>query len=571
MALRPDLSERERENRIAVLHEEGREVGSAARRALITTLVESYELRRVAVDACRKAGISGRAEQVAYCLVALCQKADPVRSSASGQPGSRTYGLDVGAADFAERLGTWADIVARNLSDWAATYAAIHEEADRFEITTIRSLIRVQDDDLRDVIADKLTTVLTVGAPRLEEMTLAHARDDEPIRTAYVFQSPLARWVAVSARRQQAWTTERLDAYVESIDEQLVDRVETMEGDADRAHRQELSDEVYRALVHRIAAVAQTRDLLSVAMREAERVEQEAALLSRHGDLADSSQFQRVRAELAYVLDDLHGEQRAFGNMLAYIMLAMGPSPNRQLVAILSLRSSSLEPTVNEHITARMHAVLKDAQSPVPSLIVKASVASRNSVPANRAKELTRMRDDRDYRSSRGGDLAALLDRLPLRVAKIDSALEALTGRALAPATVRSIRSQVVSELTAVDTAFGRAYRRYAMGAARGTAPLTRYVAALPIEEEALNSAISQCAREEAARTEVLLHALRHRDASERARAARHAAQTRDIAPPIAAQLAVIAGTDTDDRARAWSVKALAAHGLPVPAHLDSS
>ena len=54
----------------------------------------------------------------------------------------------------------------------------------------------------------------------------------------------------------------------------------------------------------------------------------------------------------------------------------------------------------------------------------------------------------------------------------------------------------MVSELTAVDTAFGRAYRRYAMGAARGTAPLTRYVAALPIEEEALNSAISQCRRQ---------------------------------------------------------------------------
>ena len=56
---------------------------ASGRDRLVTTLVERFDLLAVAAQAARDAGIPEREEQVAYCLVVLTDKADPVRSSSA--------------------------------------------------------------------------------------------------------------------------------------------------------------------------------------------------------------------------------------------------------------------------------------------------------------------------------------------------------------------------------------------------------------------------------------------------------------------------------------------------------
>jgi hypothetical protein len=554
MAMKPDLSQREVRNHVAVLHEAAREAGRfAARHRLVATLTESYELLQVSADACARAGIAGRHEQVAYCLAVLCQKSHPLRSARHARQ-ARVYGLEVGADDFAMRLEEWANTVARNLRDWAMTYEAILDEAARFETTTVTRLLsaRSADDDVVALVADRLQGILASG-PDLQDMTVARAIANDPTAGEYVFQVPLGRWINTSAHRSLAKATARFDA-LEIAD----DPVDESEEASQRARAA-----IYDSLVAQTASLATTRELLPEVIDWAERLEQKAAGLGL-ASTEDSVLLVRYRAELAYLTDDLRKEQRSFGAMLEYILLAMCSTPKRQLVAILSLRSDA-NPRVTQHIAQRMGAILEAGAPPTPALINKAARAPRELVPSSRVRTLARLRDDAQYRAAVMAQMTRVRDRIPTTTSDYAS-IAAVEG---APAVhgVGSTRGQALSELAAIDPAFGRAFRRYAQHQRQQSAPIKAYVADLAGDEDALASAIAEATIEQATGMEALLHALQDPRPATRSRAALQAQKQRvlDITPPIAAQLAVIAATDSDPKARAAGAKALEMLGLPAP------
>ena len=550
-----ELSIRELQNHLAVLHEAAREVGrSAWRSQLVTTLTETYDLRDVAAAACARSGVAGYEEQVAYCLVVLCQKDDPSRKRDAGGAPERAYQLDVGDEGFAAHLERWADTVARNLGAWATRYEAIHEEAARFEITTLRTLIRARpaDDDVVDVVADKLANVLLEGTP-LRDMTLARARDVSPSRGEYVFQSPLGNWVNVVARRSGPRSTDPTDAA-------LLERAAEQED----PHEEE-SSEIYRSLVSHVLALAETRDSLPEVIEFAEGLERKASEITLRRP-EDKALIDGLRAQLLYVADELRREQRALGPMLEYIALAMYGAPKLQLVAMLSLRTGAVDPRVGEVIAQRMRAIAEGGSPPTPALITKVGQGSRDLVPRRRLRELERLRDDLGYRVAALRRTGEVLDGLPATARDLSDIGTAVPG-GMSAVAVSSTRHRVSVELDAVDPAFGRVFRRFAFGAARQPSALKRYVAQLPGDQDAVTSAMAERAIDQATREEALLSALKHRDAAVRARAIGRVLSQRilDITPPIAAQLAVIAGTDTDPAARAEGVKALEKLGLPVP------
>jgi hypothetical protein len=416
---------------------------------------DELELLAAARDACGRAGIAGREQAVAYCLVVLRGKADPLRATAQGAAG-RTYELDAGAEDYAERLRWWAETIAGNLRDWAPAYDAIHDELDLYEITTLRSLIRLRSaDDVIDAIADKLAMVLSTG-PRVEDMTIELAHELVHAGAEYVFQSPLSRWVATAVNRAAPWDTDPIGA-----------REEALAGwtDVEREieQREELHRNAYEQLVGRVARLADTRILLTEAIENIERLDRVAAG-SRLASASDVTLFARLRAELAHVADELGREQRAFGGMLAYVVLAMRMAPGLQGVAILSLRVASLERAVVDHIAGRMRTLLSEEQQPAPKLIQQ----TRDATPPlsrHRLKALEILRDAPQTRAAELRPVGRLLDALPATVANV-AAIGPALPKPISESNVATSRGHAVRELGAVDVWFERAFRRYAMGRA---------------------------------------------------------------------------------------------------------
>jgi hypothetical protein len=340
------------------------------RESLVTTLTDTYGFSAVVAEACERVEIVGREDQLAYCLVLLCQRRDPERLSADGRRQRTTY-LDVGGPGFADRLRDWSGTVAGHLRAWASVYDAIQTEAERYEIATLRSLIRIDDaDDVVSVLADKLSSVLAEGQ-RLTDMSLVSAISFEPTGREYVFQTPLPRWVATIANRSRPTRTSPLDPHDVRPDDSA-----TSDDDENMSALRE--NDFHRGLVERVADLAATRDLLPAAVDSAETLDRNASRIQLSNP-DDSALFQRVRAELTYVVDELRKEQRAFGAMLAYILLAMRPASKRQLVAILSLRKNVLDDRVTKHIATRMRALVDGNVPPTPALIGRCPGVCRTS------------------------------------------------------------------------------------------------------------------------------------------------------------------------------------------------
>lgn len=422
------------------------------RDSLVTRLVDEFGLLRVVADACTRAGVPGCEQMVAYCLVVLVGKDDPARRSSTGVV-KRTYLLDPDAHDFAHQLAYWAGTIAGHLRRWAPAYEAIHEEADRYEIRTLRRLIRTdRGDDVVDRLADELAVVLT-GGPRLDEMSLDHAREAEPAPGEYAFQRPLSRWVATAVGRKLEWYADPLD-----------DRADELPGGDVRDDLEEvgeLGDEVARALVARVAALGETRGLLAAAIARADEFEVGLARQRPTRD-EDAAALVRVRADLVHVADELRREQRALTGMLAYVVLAMRSAPQLQRVTVLSLRVDTIEQAVIDAMAAAMRAIIDDELQPAPALVEKTrKVADRRLISRSRATALEELRAAPDRRGAALAPVARQLDDLPAIVADISS----IAGfEQTKVSIVTTDRSAAAKELTTVDTLFGRAFRRYAMG-----------------------------------------------------------------------------------------------------------
>lgn len=434
-----------------------REAGRLLRGALIATLTDRHELERVVAEACDHAAIADCTPQVTYCVVVLCQKADPARSRQGG-PRVRTYLLDIGQPGFDEQLQRWAREIATNVAMSRKRYRAVFEEFRRFEITTLRALVRVDEHDvladLADTVADKLAAVIADGLP-LEDMSLAAARDVQPTGREYVFQSPLGRWVTTTKNRDFA------DRRRLSPETDPRARAQARRRHADES-AQPPTDEQHAALVDFVDRVAGTRALLDEAIAAGAGTADAIAGIERPSE-ADRERALRFRAELDFVVAGLRRERRLLGQMLAYVILGLVPSPKRHAVAIVSLRARWLAADVREHLAERMRAVLDNDDQPVPALVAKAAQAARNGVPANRPKELQRLREDRPHRAARFAWLATYLDELP---AVVDGDLEAIAAAVpdkMDASSVKATRNQAADELGALDPTFARSFRRYAM------------------------------------------------------------------------------------------------------------
>lgn len=431
------------------------EAGRLVRDALVTTLVKDHALEEVAAGACRRAGIPGSEPQVAYCLVMLCQKQDPVRSINGSL--RRTYALDVGDEGFGEQLLHWADVISANVRDCGEDHRAIVDEAEDFEITTLRGFVRrfTSRDDVIDVLADRLSATLT-GGPALEDMTLATARTDEPHGGDYVFQSHLGQWIETTVKRVLAREPSRS---ANDADISVLPSASAPLGSGEEHH-----DE----LVRLVAALRPTRKLLADASGLAELALDRSASRSLEADEA-SEQLQRVRSELVFIADGLRDERRLFGQMLAYVVLGFAQAPNRHAVAILSLRADWLEEAVRRDIAQRMRSVVEGDDQPVPALVVKAEDAStRGRIPRDRLRELRRLRQDLPYRASEFVRIQTILDVLPAVVGSSSKEIAAAAPDQLVQGSVRAARYQAAKELGAVDPVFERAFRRYTQRPAKG-------------------------------------------------------------------------------------------------------
>lgn len=454
------------------------EASRLLRDALVTTLVDDHALNDVVAAACRRKHISGSEPQVAYCLVVLCQKADPARSRA-GQPRSRTYRLDVGGEGFDEQLERWANAIAQNLRAWRTSYCAILAESKRFEIDTLLELIGVKPHDSRSdiaaIVADTLAATIVSGLP-LDEMSLARARAEKPHGPEYVFQSPLKRWVGTSFTRKSGrrndeyedatdYEDDREDdpddrparAGIPTADVSSLAESETIPT-ADNVSSADI-DERLEIVIDRVKELRLSRQRLADAIGMARKAADRGADDTRE-NADDAALFRRYLAELDFVLDQFLAEQRLFGQMLAYIVLAMVKSPKRHAVAIVSLRAQWLESDVRDDIAKRIRAVLHGDREPVPALITKSALAP---VPKNRPRELRRLRTDPGYRASRFMAHATFLDTLPAVVGSSLDEIAAALPTAQTAGSVKATRNAAATELEAVDRVFGRSFRRYTM------------------------------------------------------------------------------------------------------------
>jgi hypothetical protein len=412
----------------------------AERNALVSTLVGAYDLERLAAAACRRADIAGREEQLAYCLVVIAQK----------QHGG-SYGLRPDATDLQPRLAAAADAVAGHLRDWAPVHERIQEEFDRHEVATLRAYIQPsRDDDVIDRTADDLAAVIAAG-PRPSEMTLDLARDEPPASNEYVFQSPLEAWIRLAASHRAPRDS---DPYDERRHETPGARApdEVLEDVARR------NQELLRETVVAVSKLLETRALLAELIERAvgydRGVERMLPASPTHKALLVS-----LRAAINDEADRLRHEQRALGDMLAYIVLAMRTAEKFQATTILSLRSVSIERAAVESMIELMRAAVTDERQPTPMLRARTHAARERGVSRNRSSALEALRNVPDRRGELLAGVAALLDSLPSSVAD-NAAIAAATGSKLR--TVNVNRSEALKELRAVDHWFGRVFHRYA-------------------------------------------------------------------------------------------------------------
>lgn len=216
-------------------------------------------------------------------------------------------------------------------------------------------------------------------------------------------------------------------------------------------------EDVHAALAQEIAALREYRGLLRAALDRATDLDAKLERM-RRANPADDELIMGVQAELLAVAGQLGDEQRALGRMLAYLLLAMRRAASCQRVAILSLRDEALERELVAHLADRLRAIASADEPPPPRLI---HVAVAADVPANRAQELVRMRDEGRYRRGRLVALRSLLERLPASVAGVPGIASAMrTSRS----SVTTTRGDAIAELTAVDPVLGRVFRRFAIG-----------------------------------------------------------------------------------------------------------
>ena len=422
---------------------------------MVEHLVDRCGLLDVAARACEAAGVPGREQAVAYCLAALVLKDDPVRG------GRRFYELDLGAEDFPGRLARWAATVAANLARWGALHDAIHEEADRYEITSLRALVRShRADDHIDEVASRLMSVLA-GGPRVDEMTLERLREAPPARNAYAFQSPLPRWVTTAGRRLvPEYDMDSIDDHAE----RLHPTTDAGRGELDEviAARAAAAEEELDALLSRVARLGETRALLAGAIARADGWE--AELARRRPERPDDAVLlNRLRAALLHVADRLRRERAAVTGMLSFLVLAMRPAAVQQQVAILSLRVRAIDPEVVSELRARMQRLVGDARYPARQLVDRTRVVvQRGELPRSR---LTALQELRDSARPRDELLAPLADRL----AQLPDAVQDTTE--IADLVVdgdrnrlKAHRSKAAEDLSAVDLLYGAVFRRYAMG-----------------------------------------------------------------------------------------------------------
>lgn len=414
---------------------------------LVSRLVQA-DLWTVAREACARAGAEGREQQVAYCLIVLAGKADVPRRAPDGTL-RRPYGLDPDRDDFSGRFACWADRIAANLRAWGDDYEAIHDEAERFEIETLRRLIRMRrGDDVIDVLADALAAVLARG-PRLGEMSIGHARALPPSPAQYAFQTPLPQWLRTAARR-------RLEPEPGPLDE----RAEQLgaPGVADQlAAEAAVAGEGERALIEAIASLGETRGLLAEAIERADAFDAELAGRTPASREAAAS-FTRVRAELVHVADELSRERRALTPMLAYVALAMRSAPQLMHVSVLSLRMEDIDRGAVEAMAATMRAIVADERQPPPALIGKTHAATALGVSSARVKALEEVHGAGARRAAVLAPVEQMLDRLPPVVADVAAIAAVTSSRA---AIVRQNRHAAAAELEKVDAWFARVFRRY--------------------------------------------------------------------------------------------------------------
>ncbi|MBJ7330451.1 MAG: hypothetical protein JHC95_11185 [Solirubrobacteraceae bacterium] len=420
---------------------------------LIDRLIRGSGLFDVAESACREGGIAGREQAVAYCLAVLVLKDDPVRK------GKRHYRLDVGADDFSERLAFWAAEVARNIRAWGDTHQAIQDEADRYEIDTLRRLVPgSRADDLIDEAASRLMVVLA-GGPRADEMAPDLLRRRLPPGDAYAFQTPLDRWIRTGSRRIMALRD------TDPLDDRIVAEDAVGQGDfaavVDAIAEQ--AEDVLEVQLAHVGRMAETRELLRGVIDRADGWE--AQLAVRHAASPDESRlFVRLRAALLYVADRLRREQAAVTGMLAFLLLAMRTAVVQQHVAVLSLRRRVLDAAVVQELRDRMRVIVADTRHPSPGLVRQTQkVADGKAVPVSRLTALQELQVRPGERDRLLAPVCAMLDRLP-GVVDDNEAIAVLAARAASsPVKVKSHRSKARDELSRVDPLYGAVFRRYAM------------------------------------------------------------------------------------------------------------
>jgi hypothetical protein len=431
--------------------------------ALADRLVNEFGLLSVAARACAGAAVDGQEQQVAYCVIALAGKADAPRSK-RGAPAEQTYRMDLSAPDFSDRLHAWCAEVAKNLRVWGPEYEAIHDEADRYEITTLRRMVgAIRGDDIVEELATKLAGVLA-GGPRLAEMSVALARDEGAAPNDYVFQRPLRSWVGTVVRRDRGLQADPLDAHEHMLrhDDDVDDEIAALQTAAQA--RLDLT-------IKAVAALGETRGLLTDAIARADAFEVRLARLEP-GRREDRVLLDHIRAALLYEADWLQREQRALDNVLAYVTLAMRSAPQLQRVAILSLRLAQIDRRASEALADGMKRALVDTRHPTPVLVrwtrdaaddaareVSAGLRRVAVVPMARCKALIEICERPALRSRAVAPVDGLLDCVP---ESVSDDLEIAAHERTSVTSVTTYRSNATAELTAVNAVFGRVFRRYA-------------------------------------------------------------------------------------------------------------
>jgi hypothetical protein len=418
----------------------------------IDRLAEDLDLLGASTRACAEAGLPGREQAVAYCLVVLADKD-------ARQDTERERTLDVNAPDAAERVAYWAATVARTMKHSQALHIAIQEEAKDYRYTKLQGLLKrsipARQDDVLDAVGDWIIDVLRATRP-IDEMTLDTARHQPPPGNAYVFRQPLTAWIGTVAKRKRPVGAGPLPP----------------DGPPPRSDAPEPGDVVGKTILENNADALSLLTANITHLRTARTLMAEALGLTGQwkrtldGMLpatdADERVLARVRNALTRVADLLALEARALTGMLAYVILAMRAAPGLQHVVVASLRLEAIDRGAIDDIAARMRALLDDPAHPHANLVRRTEMAPRPPVTGTRAKALDELTGAPTSRRRRAlAPVARLLDTLPPTVPDV-AAISQLTGSSLS--LVGTYRNNASAELEAIDTDYSRVYRRYAMG-----------------------------------------------------------------------------------------------------------